>query len=96
MIRSGFGTMPVVCRSDQPIDLLVVDGPPGNIQSLSRYPALPLLYRHLSDRSIVILDDGHRDDEKKIVALWEKEFSNLSPEFLDLEKGAYIIRMKVR
>ena len=76
---------------DQPIDLLVVDGPPGNIQKLSRYPALPLLYRHLNNRSTIILDDGHREDEKTIVRLWEKEFSHISSEFLDLEKGAYVI-----
>jgi Methyltransferase domain len=78
-------------KIDQPIDLLVVDGPPGNIQKLSRYPALPLLYRHLNNKSTIILDDGHREDEKKIVALWEKEFSHISSEFLDMERGAYLI-----
>jgi Methyltransferase domain len=78
-------------KIDQPIDLLVVDGPPGNMQKLSRYPALPLLYRHLNNKSTIILDDGHREDEKKIVALWEKEFSHISSEFLDMERGAYLI-----
>jgi hypothetical protein len=78
-------------KIDQPIDLLVIDGPPGNIQKLSRYPALPLLYRHLNNKSTIILDDGHREDEKKIVALWEKEFNHISTEFLDMEQGAYVI-----
>jgi predicted O-methyltransferase YrrM len=78
-------------KIDQPIDILVVDGPPGNIQKLSRYPALPLLYGRLNRKSIIILDDGHREDEKKIVTLWEKEFSHISSEFLNLEKGAYVI-----
>ena len=78
-------------KIDQPIDLLLVDGPPGNIQELSRYPALPLLYRQLSNRSTIILDDGGREDEKKIVARWEKEFNHISSEFLSLEKGAYVV-----
>jgi hypothetical protein len=78
-------------KIDQPIDLLVVDGPPGNIQKQSRYPALPLFYRQLSDRSTIILDDGLREDEQRIVARWEREFDNLSIQFLSLEKGAYVI-----
>jgi hypothetical protein len=78
-------------KIDQPVDLLVIDGPPEDIQKLSRYPALPLLYQHLNSKSTIILDDGHREDEKKIVALWEKEFSHISSEFLNMEKGAYVI-----
>lgn len=76
---------------NQPIDLLIIDGPPGTIQKLSRYPALPLLYGYLNERSVIILDDAHREDEKKIVALWEQEFSDISSEFLDTEKGGCII-----
>jgi hypothetical protein len=77
-------------KVDRPIDLLVVDGPPGHLQALSRYPALPVLYRQLSKRATIILDDGRRDDEKKIVSRWEQEF-HISPEFLNVEKGAYVI-----
>lgn len=77
---------------DQPIDLLVIDGPPANIQKLSRYPALPLLYKYLNKNSTVILDDGLREDEQQIVAMWEKEFRHITSEFLDTEKGAYILR----
>lgn len=78
-------------KIEQPIDLLVVDGPPASVQRLARYPAMPVLYRHLNRQSTVILDDGRRADEKKIVALWEKEFGHLSSEFLELEKGAFVI-----
>jgi predicted O-methyltransferase YrrM len=76
---------------DRPIDLLIIDGPPTHIQKLSRYPALPVLYGHLNNNSTIILDDGQREDEKKAVALWEDEFSDISSDFLDMEKGAYII-----
>jgi Methyltransferase domain len=77
-------------KVDRPIDLLVVDGPPGHLQALSRYPALPVLYRQLSKKATIILDDGRRDDEKKIVLRWEQEFQ-ISSEFLNLEKGAYVV-----
>ena len=52
------------------IDLLFVDGPPGKVQSLSRFPALPMLLPHLSPRATVVVDDGAREDEVKMVELW--------------------------
>jgi len=55
------------------IDMLVVDGPPGNLKNLSRYPAVPLLKEYLSDDIIVMLDDTQRSDEQKISASWKKE-----------------------
>jgi len=78
---------------DKPIDLLLIDGPPYNIQDLARYPALPLLFDKLNGRATIILDDGGRLDEQEIVKLWLKEFNDLQSEYLPLQKGAYIIRM---
>ncbi len=52
------------------VDLLFVDGPPGKVQSLSRYPALPLLAPHLSPRALVVVDDGAREDEVRMVEMW--------------------------
>jgi len=78
-------------KIDRPIDLLVIDGPPGALQKLSRYPALPLLYGQLNSRATIVLDDGRRDDEKQIVALWEEEFGHLSTEFFEMEAGTYVI-----
>lgn len=80
-------------RIESPIDLVVVDGPPRNVQELARYPAVPLLYDLLSNRSCIIIDDGHRKDEKQIVSQWEKEY-HLSSEFFNTEKGVYILRKK--
>jgi predicted O-methyltransferase YrrM len=76
---------------NNPIDVLIIDGPPGHVQKLSRYPAIPILYSHLNEGSKIIVDDGRRDDEKTIVALWEKEFEGLQSEFFDTENGAYVI-----
>lgn len=77
---------------EQPIDLLFVDGPPAKLQPLSRYPALPLLFEHLHEHSVILLDDGKRPDEQEIVKRWSQEFQGLSAEFLPLERGAYLIR----
>jgi predicted O-methyltransferase YrrM len=52
------------------IDLLFIDGPPGKMQSLSRYPALPLLKPHLSPQAMVFVDDGGREDETRMVEMW--------------------------
>jgi predicted O-methyltransferase YrrM len=73
------------------IDVLVIDGPPGYVQKLARYPAVPILYKHLNAKSKIIVDDGRREDEKTIVALWEKEFDGLQSEFFETENGAFVI-----
>jgi predicted O-methyltransferase YrrM len=52
------------------IDFLFVDGPPGKLQPLSRYPALPVLLPHLSPDALILVDDGLRESETKIVELW--------------------------
>jgi len=79
-------------KTDMPIDLLVIDGPPESTQKMARYPALPLLFKYLLNESIIILDDGGRKEEKEIVEIWEKEFENISSEYLDFEKGAFLIK----
>lgn len=76
---------------EEKIDLLLVDGPPADIQKDSRYPALPLLIDKLSDDSLIILDDTIREDEKRIISRWLNEFPGFQSEFVDLEKGAAIL-----
>jgi len=77
-----------------PIDMLIVDGPPGYTQQLARYPALPFLYNRLNRDAVVLMDDGARPDEKKIVEIWEKEFPELDSQYMPLEKGLYILHRK--
>jgi predicted O-methyltransferase YrrM len=55
------------------IDFLLVDGPPGKTQPLSRFPALPVLAPHLRPGALVYVDDAERDDEARMLALWEEE-----------------------
>jgi len=73
------------------IDILIVDGPPGTTQKLARYPALPLMQEKLHRDAVIILDDGARVDERKIVEQWIEEFKMSHSEYLNLEKGAYCI-----
>ena len=73
------------------IDMIVVDGPPYYIQDLSRYPVIPLLYDSMSDNSILILDDGVRDEEREITRRWEEEFEDISIEYLNFESGAFLV-----
>lgn len=74
------------------IDMLIIDGPPSHIQKMARYPALPFLFNVLSENAVVILDDCKRDDERKIVDRWLREFHGLQCEWVDTEKGAAILR----
>ncbi len=68
------------------IDMLVVDGPPWKLQHLARYPALPVLFKYLSDNAVIILDDGNRPDEKEIVKLWKKEYDCFEGRHLDTQR----------
>ena len=76
---------------EESIDLVIVDGPPGHLQELSRYPALPLLSEWLSEETTFIVDDGDRKDEETMVQRWLEEKSGATSEYHDTEKGAYIL-----
>ncbi len=83
-------------RMDQnlKIDLLVIDGPPGQIQKISRYPALPVLHKYLADEVVILLDDAARVDEKTTLDMWIQEFPEFEHEYRSAEKGASILRRK--
>ena len=60
---------------DEPIDALIVDGPPGGPdRPLSRYPALPFFMDALGPNALVVLDDVARPGEREILDRWESEF----------------------
>lgn len=56
-----------------PIDVLVVDGPPGSSAPKARYPAVPLLRRQLASECRILMDDGDRADERAIARAWRDE-----------------------
>jgi len=73
------------------IDLLIVDAPPGQMQPLSRYPAIPLLRPLLNDHCTIVLDDANRDEELQIVENWIKEMPELSLETIKCGHGIAIL-----
>ena len=87
----------LLMRLPEKIDLLFVDGPPGKVQSLSRYPALPIFAPHLSPRALVIVDDGAREDEIEMVELWrELEGVGFEAEALDFLPHAPVLLTMAR
>lgn len=74
------------------IDLLVIDGPPGFLQPLSRYPALPLLHPRLAAAATVYLDDAARPDEQRILALWQAAHPDLGCQAPATRRGCAVLR----
>lgn len=61
--------------ADQPIDLLVIDGPPANdvARQHSRYPAIPFFSPLLANDYTIMLDDVNRPGEQEIMKRWERD-----------------------
>jgi len=73
------------------INLFLVDGPPGTLQKLARYPALPIVHDYLADDAVVIVDDGDREDEKEMVGRWLREFPGFQATYWGSAKGTWIL-----
>lgn len=74
------------------IDLLCIDGPPGQGAAQARWPALPALNDRLAAGACVVLDDMIRRDEQEILEDWLVRYPGLSVEHLAFEKGAAVLR----
>lgn len=72
------------------IDLLIVDSLPESTNPYARYPALPIIYKNLSNKAQVWLDDANRKDEADIAHAWAEKYK-LIPDFFNLEKGLTIL-----
>lgn len=70
------------------IDLLIVDGPPQQVNAWARYPAIPLLRARLGEESVALLDDGGRADETAIVEAWRQRYA-MDYRVEATEKGAF-------
>ena len=73
------------------IDLLIIDGPPGSKNPEARYPALAELKDKLSANAVVIIDDVHREGERKLAEDFAKALPNHCLVILDHEKGTAVI-----
>lgn len=75
------------------VNLVSIDGPPGKKQSLARYPALPLLRKHIAAHAEFLMDDAARKDEQQIAHQWEIEFG-LEAQYTPNTKGMFLLKPK--
>ena len=73
------------------IDLLIIDGPPGSKNPEARYPALAEFKDKLSSKAVIIIDDVHREGERKLAEDFAKGMPNHQLLILDHEKGTAVI-----
>jgi hypothetical protein len=81
---------------DEPIDLLVVDGPPAVSRRDARFPALPLLARKLSRDAFILCDDAHRRAERLVLERWKRLFPEIEIATLPTKRGTALIRVHPR
>lgn len=59
-----------VALPGEPIDILLVDGPPKSTGRLARLPAVTFFRDRLSPRGMIMVDDYDREDERAFVRRW--------------------------
>lgn len=59
------------------LDLVLVDGPPGDLHPESRKPALYALRSYLNQGAVVLLDDAEREEEHAIMEAWKESFPEM-------------------
>ena len=74
------------------VEMLFVDGPPGNTGPLARYPALPVLRDRLTSTATIFVDDGVRADEREIIDRWLREDPGFVAHMIPSEKEAWVLR----
>ncbi|MDP4690163.1 MAG: class I SAM-dependent methyltransferase [Candidatus Nanopelagicales bacterium] len=75
------------------IDLLCIDGPPGQGVAQARWPALLALRDRLSVGATVVLDDMIRRDEQEIADDWLCRYPEFTVERFAFEKGAAVLSL---
>jgi predicted O-methyltransferase YrrM len=83
---------PTALEDQTGIDMVVVDGPPHELRSQARYPALPMLADQLSDTAVVVLDDVYRKDESSIAEAWSEQFPDFELDIEDSPYGTAVLR----
>jgi predicted O-methyltransferase YrrM len=58
----------------EPVDLVIVDGPPSNTGPQARYPALPILAPVMNPGCLIVVDDYERQDELLMVDAWREQY----------------------
>lgn len=75
----------------QPIEMLMVDGPPGSLGERSRYPAVPILRSHLAEQCWILLDDGNRLSERDVARAWSEDLG-ATLTYLEGGRGGWLLQ----
>lgn len=78
-------------NKDIKFDLVIIDGPPFQVQPKSRYPALPILDNFFNPNAVILIDDCAREQDNEVINDWLAEFKNYDSQWFDTEKGAYVL-----
>jgi predicted O-methyltransferase YrrM len=91
----AFQWYPVQDLPDEPVDLIVVDGPPASVGESPRYPAGPILFPRLSSEGAIFIDDAGRPEEASVIQKWRRQFTHLSfdTNTEDFEKGMCVSKV---
>jgi predicted O-methyltransferase YrrM len=65
---------PAALQGVEGVDLIFVDGPPGDSCPMARFPALPMLKGRCNHDAVVLVDDTARPDEARAARRWIKEY----------------------
>lgn len=65
-------TVKKIAKDLNTIDMVIVDGPYGQICDFARYSAIPVLKDFLAEKFCVLLDDTNRKVEQEIFNEWEQ------------------------
>lgn len=76
------------------IGVLFIDGPPGHVGSMARYPAIPLLLHRCTPDATIVLDDAARPEERATGDRWLAERPELQRRSVPAEKGADVFTLR--
>jgi len=79
---------------DRKYDFVFVDGPPGNLGHMARWPAYFLLKKYLAPNVILVVDDVDRKQERVMVEHWLKSDPYLHRTNLSTGRGGVLLERK--
>jgi hypothetical protein len=73
----------------KPFDLVICDGPPGTTPG-NRYGLMPTLNDHLTESSVILLDDASRPGEAEVLRRWTSEHK-ITVRLRELPTGTFAV-----
>jgi predicted O-methyltransferase YrrM len=85
--------VPEQLRQAGSIDLIIVDGPPQNLDpsGMPRYPALPAFLAQLSPQAMIYVDDAKRPQEQAMIKRWLQENPGFKSRMLETVPGTCLL-----